>query len=203
MSAASVAASAGSKRPAPTSRTEAAPAATASRIGVVRRSLVDDRGEELREEDVPRADTRDRLDVRRERADPPGLPAEPQQREAAVLERDEDVARAHLRDRVERHEEVVVVLELLADELLGLALVRRDEERARLDAEAQRLALAVEHDADVAPREVADGVGVERRRNLARERAGQDDEVGAAREVVELLHERLELDRRRPPGPTR
>ena len=42
----------------------------------------------------------------------------------------------HLRDRVERHEEVVVVLELLPDELLGLALVRRDEERPRLDARA-------------------------------------------------------------------
>ena len=133
--------------------------------------------------------------MRCERADPPRLPAEAQEREAPVLERDEDVARAHLGDRVERHEEVVVVLELLPDELLGLALVRRDEERAGLDAEAQRLALAVEHDADVAPREVADRVGVERRRHLARKRAREDDEVGAAREVVELLDERLELDR--------
>ena len=182
--------------PRPTARTDAAPAATAARIASSGRALVTDRGEELREEDVARADTRDRLDVRCERAQPPGLPADTEQREAAVLERDEDVARAHLGDRVERHQEVVVVLELLADELLGLALVRRDEERPGLDAESQRLALGVEHDADVAPREVADRVGVERRLHLARQRAGEDDEVGAAREVVELLDEHLELGRR-------
>ena len=48
--------------------------------------------------------------------------------------RDVDVAGAHLGDRVERHQEVVVVLELLADELLGLVLVRRDEPRLGLDA---------------------------------------------------------------------
>ena len=141
--------------------------------------------------------------MRRERTHPPRLPPEPKSREAAVLERDEHVARAHLGDRVERHQEVVVVLELLPDELLGLALVRRDEERAGLDAEPQRLALRVEDDADVAAREVAHGVGVERRRDLPRQRAGEDDEVGAAREVVELLDERLELARRRPPAPTR
>ena len=125
--------------------------------------------------------------MRRECADAPRLPSDAQEREASVLERDEDVARAHLRDRVERHEEVVVVLELLADELLGLALVRGDEERPRLDGKAQRLAFAVEHDAHVSTGEVAHGIGVEGRRHLARERAGEDDEVGAAREVVELL----------------
>ncbi len=171
--------------------------------GVLGRTLVTDRGEELGEEHVARADTRHGLDMRRERADPPRLPADAQKREAAVLERDEDVARAHLGDRVERHQEVVVVLELLPDELLGLALVRRDEERPGLDGESQRLALGVEHDADVAAGEVANCIGVERRRDLPRQRAGEDDEVGAAREVVELLDERLELGRRRPPAPTR
>ena len=73
------------------------------------------------------------------------------------------------------------------DELLGLALVRRDEERPGLDAETERLALAVEHDPDVTPLEIADGVRVERRRHLARKRSGEHDEVGAAREVVQLL----------------
>ena len=43
--------------------------------------------------------------------------------EAAGLDRDVDVARPHLRDLVERHHEVGVALELLADELLGLVLV--------------------------------------------------------------------------------
>ena len=40
------------------------------------------------------------------------------------------------------------------------------------------------------------GVRVERRRHLARQRAREHDEVGATREVVELLHEHLELDSR-------
>ena len=130
-----------------------------------------------------------------ERANPPRLPADAHEREAPVLERDENVACSHLGDRVERHEEVVVVLELLAHELLGLALIGRDEKRAGLDREAERLALRVEDHADVAPREIANRVGVERRRDLARQRSREDDEVGAAREVVELLDERLELDR--------
>ena len=102
-------------------------------------------------------------------------------------ERDQDVPRAHLRDRVERHEEVVVVLELLPDELLGLALVRRDEEGCRFDADSHRLALAVEHDPNLAAHELADGVGVERGRDLARERACEDDEVGSPGEVLQLL----------------
>jgi len=78
--------------------------------------------------------------MRRERTDALRLPPEAHERETAVVERDEDVPCAHLGDRVECHEEVVVVLELLADELLGLPLVRRDEERGGLDAEAQWLA---------------------------------------------------------------
>ena len=54
----------GSKRPAPTSRTEASGAdGQAERL--LGRALVDDRGEELREQDV--ADPRDGLDVGRER----------------------------------------------------------------------------------------------------------------------------------------
>ena len=39
-------------------------------------------------------------------------------------------------------DEVLLVVELLADEALGLALVRRDEERLGLDAEPERLAFA-------------------------------------------------------------
>ena len=44
--------------------------------GVLGRTLVTDRGEELREEHVARADARHGLDMRRERANPPRLPAE-------------------------------------------------------------------------------------------------------------------------------
>ena len=84
-------------------------------------------------------------------------------------------------------------MELLPDEPLGLALVRRDEERLRLDAEAHRLALAVERGEHVAAREVVDRLRVEVVRDVARQRAGEDDELRALREVVELLEQQLEL----------
>ena len=56
-----------------------------------------------------------------------------------------------LGDLVEREREVLVVVELLADDALGLALVRRDEQRLGLDAEAERLAVAVERGRDALP----------------------------------------------------
>ena len=111
------------------------------------------------------------------------------------------VPSAELGDRVERHQEVLLVLELLPDDMLGLALVRRDEPRLRLGAEPERLALGVEDDVDAAAVEVAHRLGVEALLDAARQRAGEDDEVGAAGEVVELLEQGLQLVARdlRPP----
>ena len=84
-------------------------------------------------------------------------------------------------------------MELLADERLGLGLVRRDEERLGLDAEPQRLAFAVEDDRELPPGQIADRLGVEVVADVARKRAREDDELRALREVVELLEEQLEL----------
>src|SRR5206468_6227585 len=67
---------------------------------LLRTELRDEAGEELRDEDVARADGGDRLDVRRERTEPVRLSAETEECEAAILERDEDVSCAHLPDRV-------------------------------------------------------------------------------------------------------
>ena len=75
-------------------------------------------------------------------------------------------------------------------------LVRGDEERAGLDAELHRLSFAVQDDAHVTAHEISDRVRIELRRHLPRERAGEDDEVRAAREVVQLLHQHVELRRR-------
>ena len=75
--------------------------------------------------------------------------------------RDLHVARAHVRDPVERHQEVVVVLELLADELLASRWFGETSHGSASTPEAQRLALAVEHDTHAAPRQVAHGFGVE------------------------------------------
>ena len=99
------------------------------------------------------------------------------------------------------YDEVLVLVELLADERLRLALVRRDEERLRLEAEPERLALRVEHRLHLAPVELADQVAVEVGVDGAWQRAREDDEVGADREVVQLLDQHVELVRRhlRPP----
>ena len=124
-----------------------------------------------------------------------------QQRDAAALGGDQHVARAHLGDPVEGEQEVLVVVELLADERLGLGLVRRDEERLGLDARSQRLALGVEHDRDVAPLELAGRLGVEVVGDVTGQRAGKDDELRSLRQVAQLLEQRLELlgrDRRPP-----
>ena len=111
------------------------------------------------------------------------------------------VARAELRDRVERHHEVLVVEELLADELLGLVLVRRHEPGLGVESEPQRLALRVERDPDATPPELPRGFRVERLGDASRQRAGEDDRLRAARQVAELLHQRrqLRLGDLRPP----
>src|SRR4029079_4936246 len=122
-----------------------------------------------------------------------GLALVSQQRPAARLARDQDVARAHLGDRLEAGEEVVVVVELLADERLGLALVRRDEQRLSLHAETERLALGVERRAGAAAVQLAQGLGIEPVGDPARQRPREDDVLRALREVDELLEQHLEL----------
>ena len=122
-------------------------------------------------------------------------------RQQPALGRDQHVARAHLGDPVEREQKVLLVVELLADERLGLRLVRRDEKRLRLDAQPQRLTLGVEHDGTWRRDSSRDRLGVEVVGDVARQRAGEDDELGALGQVAELLEQRLELlgPHRRPP----
>ena len=153
-------------------------------------------GEIAAEQNVSGADGCDRLDARNRGAEPLRPPLLAHEREARGLLRDEDVARAEVGDRVERHDEVLLVHELLADEALGLLLVRGDEERLRLDAEPQRLALAVEDALDAAAREVVDHLGVEVVLDVARQRAAEDDVARDAREVVELVGEHLSSSER-------
>ena len=141
--------------------------------------------------------------MRRDRTQAADLALLAQQRDAAVLGRDQHVPGAHLRDAVERQPEVLFVVELLADERLRLTLVRRDEERLRLDAEPHRLALGVDHDGNVPTGQVARGLGIEVVGNRARQRAREDDELGALCQVVQLLEQQLRAPRRAPPAPTR
>src|SRR4051794_33949882 len=112
---------------------------------VLGRTLVEHTGHVAGEQHVAAPHCGDRLDLRGEHAEAVRLAPVAQPSEAPGLVRDQDVAGAELRDVLERVREVLVLVELLADERLRLALVGRDEERLGLEAEPQRLALRVEH----------------------------------------------------------
>src|SRR5437764_12942011 len=119
------------------------------------------RGEVGRQQDVARPDHRDRLDARRSRPVAVNDPLLTEHRPATGPLRDQDVPRTLLGDRTEPEDKVLVLVELLTDEALGLVLVRRDEERLGLGAEPQRLPCRVEHGEDAAPVQLADRLGVE------------------------------------------
>src|SRR5882672_5304044 len=142
-------------------------------------------GDERGEQDVAGADGRYRVDTRRDRAKADGLAVVAEQRDASLLGRDQDVARSHLRDAVERDAVILVVVELLPDERLGLRLVRRHEERLRLDPERERLAFGIERDLDVAPGQLARDLAVEIGLDVARQRPGEDDELRALRQIAQ------------------
>ena len=91
-------------------------------------------------------------------------------------------------------DEVVAVGELLPDQLLGLALVRRDHRGAGADPGQHRLALGVEDDRRrPRSRRSLDQAGVEVVAGAGRQRAGEDAEPGAVGEVAEPLDEALDL----------
>ena len=92
----------GRSGPAPTSRVEAAPAATALAQRLLGRASGRVRGDERGQQHVAAADARDCLDLRRDGAVAPRLAALAQAREAAALVRDQDVARPQLGDVLER-----------------------------------------------------------------------------------------------------
>src|SRR6266511_176669 len=150
-------------------------------------------GDEAGEQDVSGADGRDGIDPGGRGAEVQLVALLPQERIAAGLLGDQHVSGSELGDLVECEDEVLLLVQLLADEALGLVLVRRDEERLGLRTEPQRLALRVEHGLDAVAIEVADHRGIEVLGDAARQRPGEDDEVGPAREVVELLGQDLEL----------
>ena len=84
-------------------------------------------------------------------------------------------------------------MELLADKALGLALVGSVQERLGREPEPEGLALRVQNRLDTLAVQLADGLGVEIVLDTPGQRAGEDDGLGAAREVLQLLAEHLEL----------
>jgi len=104
--------------------------------GLVERASVEARGEEAGQQHVAGTDRGDRVDPLDRRSKAPHLALFVEETEARSLLRDQHVAGTEVGNRVERHHEVLVLGELLADEALGLALVRRDEERLCVDADA-------------------------------------------------------------------
>ena len=71
--------------------------------------------------------------------------------------------------------------------------VRRDDVRLGAHGEAHRLAVGVDDGRHVELAQLLDEVGVDDRVDAARQRAGEDDDVGAAREVEQLVAEQLDL----------
>ena len=86
-------------------------------------------------------------------------------------------------------------MEFLADERFGLTLVRRHEEGLGCGAEPQWLTVRVQHGLDAAAIQVSDRVPVEVVLDAARQRAGEDHGLSAAREIVQLLAQDFELVR--------
>ena len=104
---------------------------------------------------------------------------------------------------VEREDEILILGELLADEALGLGLVRRHQVRLGRDAEAERLALGVEDRANSAAAQLTDRLRVEVLSHAPRQRAREHHDVRAAGEVEQLLAQQLELLLLHLAGPTR
>ena len=183
----------GSKRPAPTSQGRRGACGHGRTQRILRRAADVSRGEEPGEERIAGPDDRHRVHPWCDGSVEPRLALLAQARDAAGLGCDQHVSRAELRDPLECEQEVLLVVEFLADERLGLSLVRRDEERLGLDPEPQRLALRVEHGRNVATRELARRLGVEVVVHVSRQRPGKDDDLRALRQVQELLVQDLEL----------
>ena len=124
-------------------------------------------------------------------------------REAAVGHGHDRLDRPERDHLAYRDEAILVVVELVADELLGLEHVRRDDVRRCAHGVAQRVAVGVDDDDEAELAQLLDEVRVDVGVDLARQRAGEDHDRGAAREVHELVVEELELARRSRRGRAR
>ena len=113
------------------------------------------------QEGVPGADRRDRVEGLGPDLDEALLDPLADDRDAAVGTGDRRLAGAEPEQLGETGGEVAGVGELLADELLGLALVGGDDGGAGADSFQHRLALGVEDDDQPAGAEVLDEAGVE------------------------------------------
>ena len=133
------------------------------------------------------------------------LDPDPMQRRRAVLEDLRIAAVGHGHDRLARAQPghlddrlraVVGVVELVADELLGLELVRRDQVGLGPHRQSQRLAVGVDHRRHAEPAHLADQRRVDVLLDPAREAAGEHADARALGQVEQLLAEQLELLRR-------
>ena len=114
-------------------------------------------------------------------------------REAAVGHGHDRLARAERGHLAHGDDAVLVVVELVADELLGLEHVRRDDVRLGAHRVAQRLAVGVDDRREAQLAQLPDQAGVDVGVDAARQRAGEDDDRRAAREVHQLVAEQLDL----------
>src|SRR4051794_39518895 len=157
-------------------------------------------GDEAREERVARADGGPRLDRAPAHAHAQDLRVDAVGRqhagEAAVGHGHDRLVGAELAHLPDRVCAVLVVVELVPDELLGLEHVRGDHVRLGAHGAAQRVAVGVDHGGDVQAPQLADQEGVDVVVDVARQRAREHAHARALGQVEELVDEELDLVRR-------
>src|SRR4051794_346572 len=155
------------------------------------------RGDEAREEGVAAADRRDGLARLDPDAEQRRLAARPRadRRDAAVGQRHDRLLGPEPDELAHGDRAVLVVVELVPDELLGLEHVGRDDVGLGADGEAHGLAVAIDDRRHAHLAQVADQRGVDVGLDAARQRSGEDYDVRAAREVEQLVVEEPDLGR--------
>src|SRR5207247_11145314 len=103
-----------------------------------------------REQHVARADRGNRLHVWGIGAEQHAPPFLAEERQAGGLGGDQDVPGTHVGDPFEGADVILVIAEFMPDQRLGFALVRRHEERLRIDPEPPRLSLGDERSLEFA-----------------------------------------------------
>src|SRR5918994_929487 len=124
-------------------------------------------------------------------ATPPRRLAE--DRNAPGLPRDHGLRGAHLDQALQPQQEVVGLVELVPDRLLGLVQVRGDHPGARAQSGTHRLAVGVQQHRDPERLQLAGQTSVDARIDALRDAPGDNAERRALREVQQLLDESIHL----------
>ena len=115
--------------------------------------------------------------------------------DAAIRKRDHRLLASKSAQLAKRGNLLVRIIELVADEFLGLCHVGRDHCRLGAHGELHRLAFGVDDRDYIEPLQFGDQRRVDRRIDSARQRAREHADCGSTRQVTELLDEQFHFGR--------